>query len=80
MGRELRRRDRIRVRRAERTDKYTPGDKGRVLSGPYVPAQGKPYYVVAMDDDGLLPTVFTVDEIEPEVAPAREMPPWSAHR
>jgi hypothetical protein len=75
MGRELRRRDRIRIRTTERTDKYAPGDKGTVLSGPYVPAQGKPYYVVAMDDGGPRLTVFTVEEIEPEVAPAREMPP-----
>ena len=74
MGRQLRRRDRIRVGRAERADKYPPGDKGTVLSGPYVPAQGKPYYVVEMDDSPR-PTVFTVEEIEPEVAPAQETPP-----
>jgi hypothetical protein len=68
--------DRIRVRRAERTDKYAPGDKGTVLSGPYVPAQGKPFYVVAMDgDDSPRPTVFTVDEIEPEAGPDQERPP-----
>jgi hypothetical protein len=46
-----------------------------VLSGPYVPAQGEPYYVVAMDDDGPRPTVFTAEEIEPEAALAQEMPP-----
>ena len=76
MGRGLRRGDRIRVRRTERTDKYAPGDQGTVLSGPYVPAQGEPYYVVAMDDeDSPRPTVFTAEEIEPEAGPAREMPP-----
>jgi hypothetical protein len=58
----------------ERTDKYAPGDLGTVLSGPYVPAQGKPFYVVAIDDSPR-PTVFTADEIEPEAGPAREMPP-----
>ena len=42
MGRGLRRGDRIRVRRAERADKHSPGDKGTVLSGPYVPAQEMP--------------------------------------
>ena len=75
MGRGLRRGDRIRVRRTERTDKYAPGDMGTVLSGPYVPSQGKPFYVVAIDDDSPRPTVFTVDEIEPEAGPAQEMPP-----
>ena len=75
MGRGLRRRERIRIRRTERTDKYAPGDTGTVLSGPYVPAQGAPYYVVAMDDDSPRPTVFTVEEIEPEAGPAQEMPP-----
>ena len=75
MGRELRRSDRIRVRRAERPDKYAPGDKGTVLSGPYVPAQGKPYYVVAMDGGDTRPTVLTVEEIEPEAGPAQETPP-----
>jgi len=76
MGRGLRRGDRIRVRQTERTDKYAPGDMGTVLSGPYVPSQGKPFYVVAIDDDDSpRPTVFTVDEIEPEAGPAQEMPP-----
>jgi hypothetical protein len=77
MGRELRRGDRIRVQRTERTDKYAPGDKGTVLSGPYVPAQGEPYYVVAMDDDddSPRPCVFTALEIELETGPVREMPP-----
>ena len=76
MGRGLRRGDRIRVRRTERTDKYAPGDQGTVLSGPYVPSQGKPFYVVAIDDDDSpRPTVFTVDEIEPAAGPAQEMPP-----
>ena len=74
MGRELRRRNRIRVRTTKRTDKYAPGDLGTVLSGPYVPVQGKPYYVVEMDDSPR-PTVFTADEIEPEAGPAREIPP-----
>ncbi len=75
MGRELRRGNRIRVRSTERTEKYAPGDKGTILSGPYVPAQGEPYYVVAMDDDDSpRPAVFTVEEIELEVGPAREMP------
>jgi hypothetical protein len=76
MGRELRRGDRIRVVRTGRGDKYAPGDKGTILSGPYIPAQGERYYVVAMDDeDNSRPTVFTVAEIEPEAGPAREMPP-----
>ena len=76
MGRELRRGDRIRVRSTERTKKYAPGDKGTVLSGPYIPAQGEPYYIVAMDDDDSpRPAVFTVEEIEREVGPTREMPP-----
>ena len=49
---------------------------GTVLSGPYVPSQGKPFYVVAIDgDDSPRPTVFTVEEIEPEAGPAQEMPP-----
>jgi hypothetical protein len=76
MGPELRRGDRIRVRTTERTGKYAPGDRGTVLWGPYVPAQGEPYYVVAMDEeDSSRPAVFTVAEIEPEAGPAREMPP-----
>jgi hypothetical protein len=76
MRRELRRGERIRVRHTVRAGKYAPGDKGTVLWGPYVPAEGEAYYVVAMDDDDSpRPAVFTAEEIEPEAASARDAAP-----
>jgi hypothetical protein len=67
MSRELKRGDRVRVRRPIR--EYQVGDKGTVLNGPttYAGAAEK-FYVVTMDKDGPGATsiVFTTEDIEPD--------------
>jgi hypothetical protein len=70
MNRELKMGDRVRVTPGSRVKGYQPGDKGVVLEGPTVYAGASDTsYVVAMDKDGpgSTSTVFSADEIEPDV-------------
>ena len=60
----------MRVTARSRVEGYQPGDKGVVLEGPTVYAgAGDASYVVAMDKDGpgRTSTVFSADDIEPDV-------------
>jgi hypothetical protein len=70
MSHELKRGDRIRVRRPNRT--YQVGDKGTVLDGPTTYAgTAEKSYVVSMDKDGPGSTsiVFTAEDIELDEGP-----------
>ena len=57
--------DRVRVTTQRQVHGCQPGSRGVVRSGPHSDKGGKPYYLVAMDNDGSEDaTLFLTDEIE----------------
>ena len=64
----LRQGDVVRVTKANRMQRYQPGDKGMIVMGPKGLGSARLYYLVVMDkDDPLHFVIFTVDEIEADV-------------
>ena len=62
----LRQGDVVRVTKANRMQRYQPGDKGMIVMGPKGLGSARFYYLVTMHkDDPLRIVIFTEDEIEP---------------
>ena len=63
----LRQGDVVRVTKANRMQRYQPGDKGMIVMGPKGLGSGQLYYLVMMyKDDPQRIVIFTEDEIEPD--------------